>query len=520
MNDHCLQRTAAQKTATGISVYLLEELGDARLRCAQLKKYIDEAVQMIDKSEHRDHFFEVAAHLLHGIPDTLMRLDKALSAAALGAAKMDYEEIKDDLQPEKVDELERALEEVRVRRIQRRSKEARSTDAVMAMHAMTAFRDVVLPALQHHAKDALEESVANMMVEFARVRAGQKSGFSAKLRKFAPPEDGESSEWIDHIEEVMEKWFVETKRAIGVKSASLSVTQTSAQLEHLAAEIEATGRVPLDALRHIIARLEAGHKRASVPSTVEGLRSLAASLLDNIAAEDRPSRVQLASTLRKILADNLDMTAVYSTASSREDVIKGFREANPSMSDDDLEKAADEWEKNKDVVKDKQAADAAVADQAQRARFEEGKPADPTENMDPEDASKWKAQTEEHKNEFKAASSDPWKVVMAAGFRKTPARWTERNGRWLSSVSYANDDTWNWEIREGTAGFEVRVTPPRLKEFQWKQTADTLEKAKRFAERYIEDPQGGERLNGGDLSKLFSHAKQAKVASDSWKVEG
>ena len=39
------------------------------------------------------------------------------------------------------------------------------------------------------------------------------------------------------------------------------------------------------------------------------------------------------------------------------------------------------------------------------SRFEEGKPADPTEAMSPEDAKKWREQTDEHKDEFKSAKT-------------------------------------------------------------------------------------------------------------------
>src|SRR5580698_672626 len=109
------------KSAAGISIFLLEELGDARLRHAQLKKYIDEAITLIEKSPQRDHFFEVAGHLLHGIPECLLKMGKALDTAALAAARLDYEEIKGDLKTEKVEELEKALEEVRIRQIRRRS---------------------------------------------------------------------------------------------------------------------------------------------------------------------------------------------------------------------------------------------------------------------------------------------------------------------------------------------------------------------------------------------------------------
>lgn len=40
------------------------------------------------------------------------------------------------------------------------------------------------------------------------------------------------------------------------------------------------------------------------------------------------------------------------------------------------------------------------------SRFEEGKPADPTKNMSPEDKAKWKEQTEAHKDQFKGAKRE------------------------------------------------------------------------------------------------------------------
>jgi hypothetical protein len=131
--DACMTRTAATpKEASGIMVYLIDELGDARLRCAQLKKYIKEATDLIEKSEHRDHFFEVAGHLIHGVPDTMMRLDNALDAAAMAASRLDYDEIKNNLKPEKAEELENVLQDVRMRYLNRRSTEGAAVDAKTA----------------------------------------------------------------------------------------------------------------------------------------------------------------------------------------------------------------------------------------------------------------------------------------------------------------------------------------------------------------------------------------------------
>lgn len=278
MADRCMRRDASDETrmkeATGISVFLLEELGDARLRCLQLKKYIDEAVQLIEDSEKRDHFFEVAAHLIHGIPECLMKMEKALDTAAMAAARLDYEEIKDDLRPEKVEQLERALEDVRIRHVKRRSGEDPRKDQE-TMNAKTAAE----------------------------------------------------------------------------------------QLLQIAETTESTGQVPFDQVFSLIASLEQGrNKSASIAqekSFVSKFRGAAAVLEKDIAQGRRPSSLRLASYLRKICADSMAPTSaqmaanIYQQSSSREEVMKGFKDSNPSMSQEDLEKAADAWERNKNVVKDK-----------------------------------------------------------------------------------------------------------------------------------------------------------------------
>ena len=130
-----MSRTAGRddKIASGIVVYLMEELGDARLRTAQLKQYIARALELVEKSEKRDHLFELAADLIHGIPDILFKLDKALDAAAMAAARMDYEEIKQGLKPEKAEELERVLDDVRLHYLKRRSSQMNAKEAARTL---------------------------------------------------------------------------------------------------------------------------------------------------------------------------------------------------------------------------------------------------------------------------------------------------------------------------------------------------------------------------------------------------
>jgi len=266
--DGCVRTARHEKDASGIIVYLMEELGDARLRTAELKRYTQEAIDLIEKSKERDHMFEIAGHLIHGIPDTLFKLDKALDAAALAAARLDYEEIKQNLKPEKAEELENVLNDVRLRYLNRRSNNT-------------------------------------------------------------APKDG-----------------------------TMNPTQTAEELETLATITETTGAVPLARLANLIAQLEGPR-----PKTATDVVANAASFFRKMAAtlpnEKQPSRVRLAGVLRRIFADGMQMdagtmlAAIFSQASSREDVIDGFMQANPSMSKEDAEKAADMWEKNKDVVKNK-----------------------------------------------------------------------------------------------------------------------------------------------------------------------
>lgn len=109
------------KTASA-TIYLQEELSDARLRCDELKNYISKALEMIQGSDNKDHIYSAAGDIIESIPDTLLKLEKALGACALAVNKIDYEEVRQELRPEKVDELERVLDDVRLKLPRRTSK--------------------------------------------------------------------------------------------------------------------------------------------------------------------------------------------------------------------------------------------------------------------------------------------------------------------------------------------------------------------------------------------------------------
>jgi hypothetical protein len=89
-----------------------------------------------------------------------------------------------------------------------------------------------------------------------------------------------------------------------------------------------------------------------------------------------------------------------------------FEEGKPAdptkqMSPEDAKK----WKSNTDKYEDKFKG-ASEEEEAKESRFEEGKPADPTKNMSPEDAKKWKDHVDEDGSNIKNAA-DPWKVEAA-----------------------------------------------------------------------------------------------------------
>jgi len=266
-------------------VFLQEELGDARLRCAQLKKYIHDATQLVEKSDHRDHLFEVAGNLIYGVPDTLMKLDKALDATALAAARLDYEEIKNGLRPEKADELEMALEETRLRYLNRRSG---------SNHERFKFR---CPAPVTHIyetagrlKDRGIQAEAGTEIIYGTIEAVDADDAAAKLNQAAGFILARPSE---------------IHKSARKESAPMNAKSAAYFLNKIADLTDKQGRVPMAAVMTLVAKLEKGDKRAATLSTKAS--SAFRNIAKTITTQEHPSRVQIASVLRRIVGDTLQV---------------------------------------------------------------------------------------------------------------------------------------------------------------------------------------------------------------------
>ena len=465
-SNGCLQRTGRTKTASGIVVYLIEELGDARLRAAQLKQYVSAALELVDKSDKRDHLFEVAAHLIHGIPDTLFRLDKALDAAAMAAARMDYEEIKQGLKPEKAEELERVLGDVRLQYLKRRSsimntKEAASSLDKLAQGTVstgsvpTADLARLINRLEQGHKTAASKDPLKVFCEAAEylrttpnpsrrglvatlrhvlaeslVAEDVEAGAGEEFKKVNPDISDEAVEKIDRMHEkyedkvtgkvtgkeaaapsealaAFEQASLDAKVAYGVASRGNERLAAIRGLEAIRSMMVALGHI---APEHADKLLALNEKLALLRTAIKADASKA-DVLQRQASVEVPSnimqRMQLLSAFQVL---SLGGSGGYGI--SRKDALDVIGKIldvslSPDVSPPKAGSVADyvAW-LNKQVDSDESGKTASltpVADDWKAARFEEGKPADPTENMSEEDADEWRAMTEEHGDNFKSA---------------------------------------------------------------------------------------------------------------------
>lgn len=103
-----------RRTAAGATSFVQEELARARNLTDRLKRAVTRAVALVHSSSQRDHLYAVAGDVIFDAPKSVLELERCLNAAAMAVDKLDYEEVRQTLRPEKVDELEAILEQVRI----------------------------------------------------------------------------------------------------------------------------------------------------------------------------------------------------------------------------------------------------------------------------------------------------------------------------------------------------------------------------------------------------------------------
>ncbi len=446
-----------------VTIYLVEELGDARLRCDQLVRYVTEAVRLIETSPHRDKFYETAGHLLHAAPLTLFKLQKALQAVALAANRIDYEELKVELRPEKVQQLERVLEDVRIRQINRHSEPLMNPQQVAAkLHQIAATtREFQLP----------QDEVVGLIAALERgdKKADESVPLADVLDKFAdllvtPHKEGEKPSRF--------RLAAVLRRMVGdvcVKGhlAALAVTATGCGKEGCDCdkeggcdkqavppgiagkaadwEVEAAAEVNVGRLEKFVRNIEENLK--SMRTAIEKYKKdpgKYAPQLENVGTD----ATRIYTSTRGILRTLGRKLARFEEG---EDADKDNDGVPDNIKD---EKDKEEWKAENAKNKDKFKKDK-KAEEEKQTKFEEGKPADPTKNMSEEEAAEWRANTEKHKDKFKkdkkAAGVKPGKKIKSQGETLTVKKvlsdkWVvAQNPRGNLVVVSLNDHTGKWD---------------------------------------------------------------------------
>ena len=472
--DGCLQRTGRGKTASAM-LYLVEELGDARLRCDQLLRYLDEATKLIEKSSHKDHLFEVAGHLIQSLPDTAFKLQKALQAVALATDRLDYEELKQELRPEKVEQLENVLKEVRIRPVHHRSENpmtpmkaaeklralahlaregespffeltslVHALDPKRSANGLTPIADTLDKLASMVASDGQKISRGQLATLLSRI--AMEAEFNTALRYASKPKLTQELLQLSSVEEVKQK-FKEQNPNISDSELNEIAEQWKKNKDVVKDKTADSGMdtgpgttINFENIRNLsIAALRAsdgGRWRLSLLKLIEIVDEIGTILvqlgsMDTQKSEalKREIRQQMVSgrgpepTLSLQAADAWKaersaaghsgdphwITAKYpgkasdGTPFKKGDRVLYYPRSKTFMVGDKAEAAMRKFEgelADEAVYNYKEAAE---EDEDKLSRFEEGKPADPTENMSPDDAAKWKDNTEEYGDKFKTA---------------------------------------------------------------------------------------------------------------------
>jgi hypothetical protein len=447
-----------QATSAGVLIYLVEELGDARLRCAQLKALKEDVVGIIEASEHKEEIFEVAGHLIQSIPDVIFRLDKALDAAAIAAARLDYEELKQNVRPEKVDELDQVYDDVRLRYVQRRSGDmtpqqvaekvaelaasvGSGDSPVTKLAALAEYLGVAsvdASGLRRLSEDlqktprASRAAVASQLIS-CLVQAGDEKesrfeeGKPADPTKNMDPEDAE--EWEDMNDKYEDK-FKKNAGGLWEKGSWKWMFAKYPGKDPETGERISKGQV---ILYNVVSRKAYAGSNASEKAKRDGLNPFP----DTSAA-------------RQDLLEYLNQRSEVSYNPRRRE-----RGGDPYWDGDQLVFPA-----TGTVMTGQAAKDAWARFQAEKmdedlhsrySRYEKGKPADPTENMSEEDAKVWWEMHEKYKDQLtKEAAADLTKSQVAKLMKEhgIDGELSGSGSKWELEVDEKNEKLFRRQVRK------------------------------------------------------------------------
>lgn len=477
--DKCLTRASRRPKMASPTIFLMAELGEARLQCDQLLRYLNDAVELINKSEKKDHFFEVAGHLINETPRTAFKLQKALDAVAFAAARIDSEEIEQGMQPEKVEDLERVLKDVRIQQVQPSSL----GDDMTPKQAAAKIREIVKTAKKEGSVSTLEMAkLAHALDPKPSVKtASSEPSLEDRLEKLAAVLEAPLAEGQKHSRSKL----ATVLRGMMAESELKAITKMASQKEAFA-DNSLSGL--FDQIRGFaIAGTRAANTNRWRPALLNlyYIVDTIGTILVRLGSTDTSKSEGLKREIRQEISK---ASQIVDTAGAQ--VMARFEQGKPAdptkdMSPEDAAKWKEMNEEHGDNFKaacESEDGKMGCAD-GRLSKFEEGKPADPTENMSPEDAKEWKLENLRNKDNFKEAAEGSWSETF--------------EDNWALKVK-ADDGAYVFTIRPfegpGQTLYRLTVSTPNKRLLKYKRQLPDLKKMKAVGKQFadsLKTPAGG-----------------------------
>lgn len=441
----------SKKSSTpGLGIYLTEEIGDARLRASQLKGRVDEALGMIQQSPKKDHFFEVAGHLIQEVPELMVKLEASLASAAMAVAKWQGEELEGQVHPDKIKELEDALADTRVKKVIKSAKgnPVKPSQVIEQLRKLASSQDgtVDLNALVDLIRglgsdvrvtsadlDVLADTLADTQKPSrVLVASSLKSLVTAAVGQAY---DQVSQDYLSAVRQCAQRALVFFNNG----NEKRAVAEVQEMLTSISFVLESYGATDASQLIiRIVSKLNTFRRSSELEFYG-----------NDVATEVFPAFLEQAKKAKTLMDSGHQRTALFQF----QEIVGGLQYLMDSMGQSDISTYCAHL-----VLQIGQ-----LRRTVKQARFEEGKPADPTENLSEEDAKKWDEEHDKNKDNFKEAKAKKKPVAT----KKTEA--TKKKESWTKAKSlvpktnknkkYSGDEEGDSDKESGT---KARSLVPKI----------------------------------------------------------
>jgi hypothetical protein len=107
------RRFLAEEKEDHVLFFVSREIAKARLEIIRLSQLVEAGRNFIDQSEARDHFYEVAGHLIKAVPECVEEIGDSVNAASMAMAVLEKPLVRRRTDPLKTKELERVIQQAK-----------------------------------------------------------------------------------------------------------------------------------------------------------------------------------------------------------------------------------------------------------------------------------------------------------------------------------------------------------------------------------------------------------------------